>query len=110
MTDRVQRSLLRRTLQELTKDTASFSRAAEALVRRAERALTLAELGEDATPENNPTPELNQSQATAEENRESATNALAAALVKTSGGDITRQEDLIPGIRSVEPVLEGSVS
>ena len=141
MTDRVQRPALGLTIQELKRDTASFSRAGEALedaadelspdgisgdlhksiakfqdgvvalaagllaiVRRAERAMTLAELGEDATLENDPTPQPNYSQV--EVSRESAANALAAAMIKTSGGDITRQEDLIPALHAAEHVID----
>ena len=143
MTDRAQRPVLGRTLQELKRDTASFSRAAQALedaagelspdgtsvdlhksvakfqdgvvalaaslaalVRRAERAMTLAELGEGATPENEATPDPNNLQASVAESRESAANALAAAMIKTSGGDITRQADLIPALHAAENVVD----
>ena len=143
MADRALRSDLRRTLQDLTSEAASFSRAAEALeeaagelptdaisgdlprsaatfqgravalaasllaiVRSAERATTLAELGANETPGNDTTPDLNHSQASLEHSRESAVNALAAALIKTSGGDITHQEDLIPALHAAENVID----
>ena len=78
-----------------------------AIVRRAERAMTLANLGEeDMARDDSETSESNHFQASAEESRESAVNALAAALIKTSGGDITHREDLIPALHAAENVIE----
>ena len=45
-------------------------------------------------------------EASVEQTREGAVNSLAAALVKTSGGDITREEDWAPALHAARHTIE----
>ena len=97
---------LRQSVEKFQVGAVAFGASLLAIVRRTERALLLAELGEERAAENDANGERNYSQASAKESRESAVNALAAALIKTSRGDITRQEDLIPALHAAENVID----